>query len=109
MRKKVLENFEYITTIIETHWIQSCNCKYKIMNKEARTIAILVWRSSQNFCGCLLVIINVVYCVVHCIFITLGMFAIRNERDYVMNEDFMKAVRKVGDNKKQEIRDKDGL
>ena len=34
-----LENFEYITSIIETHWIQSCNCKDKIMNKEARTIA----------------------------------------------------------------------
>ena len=33
------ESFEYITTIIETHWILSCNCKDKIMNKEARTIA----------------------------------------------------------------------
>ena len=25
--REELENFEYITTIIETHWIQSCNCK----------------------------------------------------------------------------------
>lgn len=31
-----------------------------------------------------------------------GMFAIRAERDYVIEEDFMKAVRKVGDNKKLE-------
>ncbi len=31
-----------------------------------------------------------------------GMFAIRAERDYVIEEDFMKAVRKVGDAKKLE-------
>ena len=31
-----------------------------------------------------------------------GMFAIRSERDYVIEEDFMKAVRKVADNKKLE-------
>jgi len=31
-----------------------------------------------------------------------GMFAIRGERDYVIEEDFMKAVRKVGDAKKLE-------
>jgi len=31
-----------------------------------------------------------------------GMFAIRNERDYVMEEDFMKAARKIADNKKLE-------
>jgi 26S proteasome regulatory subunit T4 len=31
-----------------------------------------------------------------------GMFAIRAERDYVVDEDFMKAVRKVGDAKKLE-------
>lgn len=30
------------------------------------------------------------------------MFAIRAERDYVVEEDFMKAVRKVADNKKLE-------
>jgi 26S proteasome regulatory subunit T4 len=30
------------------------------------------------------------------------MFAIRAERDYVMEEDFMKAVRKLADNKKLE-------
>jgi 26S proteasome regulatory subunit T4 len=32
----------------------------------------------------------------------LGMFAIRADRDYVIEEDFMKAVRKVGDAKKLE-------
>ncbi|KAJ1742447.1 26S proteasome subunit rpt4 [Coemansia sp. RSA 1821] len=31
-----------------------------------------------------------------------GMFAIRDERDYVVQDDFMKAVRKVGDAKKLE-------
>jgi len=33
-----------------------------------------------------------------------GMFAIRGERDYVVEEDFMKAVRKVADNKKLETK-----
>ena len=31
-----------------------------------------------------------------------GMFAIRAERDYVIDEDFMKAVRKVVESKKLE-------
>ena len=31
-----------------------------------------------------------------------GMYAIRAERDYVIEEDFMKAVRKVAENKKLE-------
>lgn len=31
-----------------------------------------------------------------------GLFAIRAEREYVIQEDFMKAVRKVSDNKKLE-------
>ena len=31
-----------------------------------------------------------------------GMFAIRAERDYVIEEDFMKAVRKMADQKKLE-------
>jgi len=31
-----------------------------------------------------------------------GLFAIRNEREYVLQEDFMKAVRKVAENKKLE-------
>uniref|UniRef100_A0A7S2V015 AAA+ ATPase domain-containing protein n=1 Tax=Fibrocapsa japonica TaxID=94617 RepID=A0A7S2V015_9STRA len=31
-----------------------------------------------------------------------GLFAIRNDRDYVLEEDFMKAVRKIADNKKLE-------
>ena len=33
-----------------------------------------------------------------------GMFAIREDRDYVINEDFMKAVRKVSDTKKLETK-----
>merc|ERR1711970_1269071 len=33
-----------------------------------------------------------------------GLFAIRAERDYVVEEDFMKAVRKVSDNKKLETK-----
>merc|ERR1712170_116769 len=33
-----------------------------------------------------------------------GLFAIRAERDYVMDEDFMKAVRKLADNKKLETK-----
>jgi 26S proteasome regulatory subunit T4 len=32
----------------------------------------------------------------------LGLYAIRAEREYVTDEDFMKAVRKVGDAKKLE-------
>ena len=31
-----------------------------------------------------------------------GLFAIRDERDYVENEDLVKAVRKIADNKKLE-------
>lgn len=31
-----------------------------------------------------------------------GLFAIRTEKDYVSQEDFMKAVRKVSDNKQLE-------
>jgi 26S proteasome regulatory subunit T4 len=33
-----------------------------------------------------------------------GMFAIRDERDYCLQEDFMKAVRKVADAKKLETK-----
>jgi ATP-dependent 26S proteasome regulatory subunit len=33
-------------------------------------------------------------------FLFLGMFAIRADRDYVIQEDFMKAVRKVAESKK---------
>lgn len=33
-----------------------------------------------------------------------GMFAIRDERDYVIQDDFMKAVRKVADMKKLETK-----
>ena len=33
-----------------------------------------------------------------------GMFAIRAERDYVVSEDFMKAVRKVSESKKLETK-----
>ncbi len=31
-----------------------------------------------------------------------GMFAIREDRDYVVQEDFMKAARKIGETKKLE-------
>ncbi|CAM9572680.1 unnamed protein product, partial [Sphacelaria rigidula] len=31
-----------------------------------------------------------------------GLFAIRADRDYVLEEDFMKAVRKIAENKKLE-------
>lgn len=34
----------------------------------------------------------------------LGLFAIRAEREYVIDEDFMKAVRKVSDAKKLETK-----
>ena len=44
-----------LSSMLETHWIQSCNFKDKVMNKEARTIAI---NPSQNFSRCLLVIHN---------------------------------------------------
>ena len=57
MRKKgreEIKNFEYITTIIET---QSCNYKDKIMNKGARTIAILVWCT----CTCVVHRMSVVF------------------------------------------------
>ncbi len=33
-----------------------------------------------------------------------GMFAIRAERDYCINEDFMKAARKLAENKKLETK-----
>jgi len=33
-----------------------------------------------------------------------GMFAIRGERDYVQQDDFMKAVRKLKENKKLETK-----
>jgi len=38
------------------------------------------------------------------IHVCLGMFAIRAERDYVIEEDFLKAVRKIADNKKLETK-----
>ena len=37
-------------------------------------------------------------------FLLPGMFATCAERDYVVSEDFMKAVRKVSENKKLEIK-----
>jgi 26S proteasome regulatory subunit T4 len=33
-----------------------------------------------------------------------GLFAIRAEREYVIDEDFIKAVRKVAENKKRETK-----
>jgi len=37
-------------------------------------------------------------------FVSVGMFAIRAERDYVIEEDFLKGVRKIADNKKLETK-----
>ena len=37
-----------------------------------------------------------------CLLCTIGMFAIRAERDYVQEDDFSKAVRKVAESKKLE-------
>lgn len=42
------------------------------------------------------------WCPAHANYFLLGMFAIRAERDYCIEEDFMKAVRKVADSKKLE-------
>ena len=39
-----------------------------------------------------------------CVHALTGMFAIRAEREYVVSEDFMKAVRKVADTKKLEAK-----
>ncbi len=39
-----------------------------------------------------------------CVCVYVGMFAIRAERDYVENADFMMAVRKVSDTKKLEAK-----
>jgi len=36
--------------------------------------------------------------------VSVGMFAIRAERDYVIEEDFLKGVRKIADNKKLETK-----
>ena len=47
-------------------------------------------------------LISLIY--VYSKYFLLGMFAIRAERDYVVNEDFMKAVRKVADTKKLETK-----
>jgi ATP-dependent 26S proteasome regulatory subunit len=44
------------------------------------------------------------YINVYVNFIEAGLFAIRAEREYVMDEDFMKAVRKVAENKKLETK-----
>ena len=38
------------------------------------------------------------------VYIFIGMFAIRAEREYVVDEDFMKAVRKVAEGKKLETK-----
>ena len=48
----------------------------------------------------LFVIVNIIIIVV----VTVGMFAIRGDREYVIEEDFLKAVRKIADNKKLETK-----
>ena len=47
------------------------------------------------------IIIKHLYCFNY---VEAGLFAIRSEREYVMDEDFMKAVRKVAENKKLETK-----
>ena len=47
----------------------------------------------------LFVIANIIVVVV---VVTVGMFAIRGDREYVIEQDFLKAVRKIADNKKLE-------
>ena len=44
------------------------------------------------------------FTVLFIVFIVTGMFAIRADRDYVIEEDFLKAVRKIADNKKLETK-----
>ena len=51
-----------------------------------------------SYCISLLIMYNYVHALYS------GMFAIREDRDYVINEDFMKAVRKVSDTKKLETK-----
>lgn len=51
------------------------------------------WQNSWSM------VILLIFFFLHCFS---GMFAIRAERDYVIEEDFMKAARKVSDNKKLE-------
>lgn len=48
------------------------------------TIRHFIFKSSRNVCT------------------EAGLFAIRSDREFVIQEDFMKAVRKVSDNKKLE-------
>ena len=47
---------------------------------------------------------NVSYIIIINLFIVSGMFAIRADREYVIEEDFLKAVRKIADNKKLETK-----
>lgn len=45
---------------------------------------------------------NFLFSCCNCLCLFIGLFAIRAEREYVVDEDFMKAVRKVSDAKKLE-------
>ena len=35
-------SLDSLSSMLETHWIQSCNFKDKVMNEEARTIANII-------------------------------------------------------------------
>ena len=69
-----------------------------ILTKNVKYVMLVYTRPLSIFC-----IQNPQTNVYHPMF-SLGMFAIRSERDYVQQEDFMKAVRKVSDNKKLETK-----
>lgn len=47
-------------------------------------------------------VLALVYLLLRSLLSVAGMYAIRDEREYCCQEDFMKAARKVGDNKKLE-------
>ena len=56
---------------------------------------------------CIHMYLVMLYCLahhyLHC-YLCVGTFAIRADREYVIEEDFLKAVRKVADNKKLETK-----
>lgn len=61
---------------------------------DLRNVCTEAGRSSLQHCYIEMLTFYFCYC--------LGLFAIRSDREYVTQEDFMKAVRKVADSKKLE-------
>lgn len=68
------------------------NIKHKIIYKNVFSDYEAIVKLSDNFNGADL----------RNVCTEAGLFAIRTENDYVTQEDFMKAVRKISDNKKLE-------